>query len=256
MNAREFLIGAQTSFPFQVLSGEGLDREISVREPAVQDGSDPGFWPGVKEGQVAIAGPTAPGVTLPPAFPASCLIITGPCPQSLLITARAEKIPLVASGMEKGLLMSRVAGLIREKLDRTVYVHASMVVYRGAGVLIRGESGSGKSFCCLELLRDGASLIADDLVEVRRQGQRLVGMCPPAIKGLIEIKGLGICSAAALFGSSIVLERAEIDCAFELAGAPSRGVYRLMGVEVPLETIPAFSGGRVAEIVKEILLHR
>ena len=70
------------------------------------------------------------------------------------------------------------------------------VAIEGAGVLLRGPAGSGKSSLALRLMADGAALIADDLVEIRRDGQRLTIDLPAAVdpkfRGDIEWRGTGI----------------------------------------------------------------
>jgi HPr kinase/phosphorylase len=73
-------------------------------------------------------------------------------------------------------------------------VHGSAVLVGEAGVLIRGEPGSGKSSLVLALL-DGdppARLIADDRVVLAAANGRLVASPPDALAGLIEIRGQGI----------------------------------------------------------------
>lgn len=62
----------------------------------------------------------------------------------------------------------------------------------GAGVLLLGESGTGKSDLALRLIAMGAVLVADDRTLVRVEDGTLIGRAPPALKGLIEVRGLGI----------------------------------------------------------------
>ena len=77
-------------------------------------------------------------------------------------------------------------------------VNGTAVAWRGAGVLILGPSGSGKSDLTLRLIDAGATLIADDLVELKRDGAQLLLSFPPEgpadLKGKMEVKGLGIMS--------------------------------------------------------------
>lgn len=59
-------------------------------------------------------------------------------------------------------------------------------------MLLRGPSGSGKSDLALRLIDHGAVLVADDQVELRRQGGGVIARPPAAIAGLIEVRGIGI----------------------------------------------------------------
>ncbi len=77
-------------------------------------------------------------------------------------------------------------------------VHASCVVVGEAGILIRGEAGTGKSTLARALVaaqaaRGGfARLVADDRVKLERIGAAIVARPVPAIGGLVEVRGLGI----------------------------------------------------------------
>jgi HPr kinase/phosphorylase len=67
-------------------------------------------------------------------------------------------------------------------------VHGSCVSRDGDGVLLIGPSGSGKSDLALRLIGRGFSLVADDRVDIDDG----VAAPPPALAGLLEVRGLGI----------------------------------------------------------------
>ena len=72
-------------------------------------------------------------------------------------------------------------------------VHATCVDMNGAGVLIVGRSGSGKSDLALRLIENkGAVLVADDRTNLIVNGENLVANSPESIQGLIEVRGVGI----------------------------------------------------------------
>jgi serine kinase of HPr protein (carbohydrate metabolism regulator) len=66
------------------------------------------------------------------------------------------------------------------------------VLIDGAGVLLHGASGAGKSDLALRLIDRGAALVSDDYTLVRRIGDRLVATAPPTIAGRIEVRGIGV----------------------------------------------------------------
>lgn len=70
----------------------------------------------------------------------------------------------------------------------TMQLHASCAALHGAGVLLLGAAGSGKSDLLLRLLDHGFSLVADDRVELDNG----TVSAPAALAGLIEVRGLGI----------------------------------------------------------------
>jgi serine kinase of HPr protein (carbohydrate metabolism regulator) len=66
-------------------------------------------------------------------------------------------------------------------------------------VLIRGPAGSGKSRLAWELLEAGragivpyARLVADDRVRIFAADRRLLAAAPETIRGMIEVRGLGV----------------------------------------------------------------
>lgn len=75
----------------------------------------------------------------------------------------------------------------------TVNIHATCVEIDKKGVLLLGKSGSGKSDMALRLIElNQAKLVADDRVDLELSGNRLIASCPDNIKGLLEVRGIGI----------------------------------------------------------------
>lgn len=71
-------------------------------------------------------------------------------------------------------------------------IHASCVAIGGKGVLLLGASGAGKSDLALRLIDSGAKLVADDRTLLFVKNGALHAKAPPSIKGLLEIRGVGI----------------------------------------------------------------
>jgi HPr kinase/phosphorylase len=78
-------------------------------------------------------------------------------------------------------------------------VHASAVLTGNRAALIRGPAGSGKSRLALGLIeaaRAGAlsfaRLVADDRVRLVAAHGRLIAEAPEAIRGRIEVHGVGV----------------------------------------------------------------
>lgn len=71
-------------------------------------------------------------------------------------------------------------------------LHASCAALGGDGVLFLGPPGAGKSDLVLRLIGRGWSLVADDQVELAATDGALVAAPPEALRGMIEVRGLGI----------------------------------------------------------------
>lgn len=67
-------------------------------------------------------------------------------------------------------------------------VHGSCAARGGAGVLLLGPPGAGKSDLLLRLLDRGFMLVADDRVEIEEG----IARPAPTLAGLLEVRGLGI----------------------------------------------------------------
>ena len=136
--------------------------------------------------------------------------------------------------------------------SRQETVHATAVAIAGAGVLIRGASGSGKSDLALRLIDRGAKLISDDQVDIVRAGKDLLLSPPPRLGGKLEVRSLGICECDYLSGVTLQMivdlkshpERFPLD----------RRVMILLGIEVPTCTLDAMESS--AAIKAEWALQR
>ena len=127
-------------------------------------------------------------------------------------------------------------------------------------MLLTGSSGIGKSETSLELIRRGHRLVADDVVELRREGDRLFGESPELIRHHLEIRGIGILYVPDLYGQKAVRDRwrVELVCRLEpwQAGRDYervglvRPIRRFLEVEVPELLLPVRPAGNMATLVE------
>ncbi len=116
-------------------------------------------------------------------------------------------------------------------------VNGTALALGGKAVLLTGPSGAGKSDLALRLVEAGALLIADDLVELTRDGAEVLAgfpaEAPAELRGRIEARGLGIVAVPAA-------DR-PVALALVVAASPSSTLERLpethfsqwLGVNVP-----------------------
>ena len=119
-------------------------------------------------------------------------------------------------------------------------IHASCVSWQNKGILLIGDSGSGKSTGALALLEKGASLIADDYVEISIQNNAVLATCPKTIKGKIEVRGLGIIDIKSLSQTTIDV---VIDCKADFASVPRMPdikTQKFFDKEIPLYALCPF----------------
>lgn len=139
--------------------------------------------------------------------------------------------------------------------------HGVFIEVYGMGVLIIGKSGVGKSETALELVMRGHRLISDDTVEIKRlDDQSLRGESPDLTRHFMEIRGIGILDIERLYGVGAVKQFEYIDLVVELELWDENKIYDrigldeetidILGVNVPMITIPVRTGRNIAMIVE------
>ncbi|MGH6959536.1 MAG: HPr kinase/phosphorylase [Dongiaceae bacterium] len=131
------------------------------------------------------------------------------------------------------------------------FLQATCVAIDGAGVLIRGPSGSGKSDLARRLIDGGALLVADDGVELRRVGDSIAARFPPdgapECRGRLEVRGLGIVAVPCS-------DSARLDLVVDLvSGAPVErlpepAAAELLDIAVPAIRLDGFEASAPAKV--------
>jgi serine kinase of HPr protein (carbohydrate metabolism regulator) len=131
-------------------------------------------------------------------------------------------------------------------------LHAGLLAQRiggrWRGVLIQGPSGAGKSDLALRALDAGFALVADDRVQVFTSDGRLFGQAPPALAGLIEVRGLGVLRAPALALCEIAL---VARCA-EVERTPDPQLVEICGVTRPMVNIQPLEASAPAKLSRAL----
>ncbi len=157
------------------------------------------------------------------------------------------------------------ATIILEKaFAESTTAHGCMVDLRGLGVLIVGESGVGKSEDELGVVEHGVgSMVADDIVRMRRLGGDLVASAPEMSYGFIEVRGLGVINVVTLFGLKafrkekrvdlIIVLKPGIDLDMDRLGL-EREPVSLMGVRIPYVKLPVAPGRDTSRLLEVVAL--
>jgi HPr kinase/phosphorylase len=137
----------------------------------------------------------------------------------------------------------------------------SMVDILGVGVIIKGESGIGKSESVLALIERGYSLVADDITKVTLlDGREIMGTSAELTRNHMEVRGIGIINVAAMFGVKSVRLEKRVDLVVslklwnEVPDVDRLGMEdeheEILGVKVPHITIPVRPGRDLARLVE------
>ncbi|MBI4536992.1 MAG: HPr(Ser) kinase/phosphatase [candidate division NC10 bacterium] len=140
-------------------------------------------------------------------------------------------------------------------------LHGVLVDVFGVGVLLLGESGTGKSECALDLVSRGHRLVADDVVEVVRQGEAIIiGRGSAQARHHMEVRGLGIINVRELFGVTAIRYRKRIELVIQLEPWRPDAEYDRLGIEeqtqvilgvaIPRLCVPVSAGRSIAILVE------
>ena len=194
-------------------------------------------------------------------FPALLLARSFDPDEECLAMAKKHNVSLLRSQEATSTLISGIITSLRAKLAPRITRHGVLMEVYGEGLLLIGDSGIGKSEAAVELVKRGHRLIADDAVEIRKiSGSTLIGTAPELIRNYIELRGIGIINVAKLFGMGAVRQENEINLVVNIVPWNNSEVYdrlgledqymELMGVKVPMNTIPITPGRNLAVILE------
>lgn len=132
-------------------------------------------------------------------------------PRALIDTATRDRMPLIASPLSAARVIDTLRHYLGKAAAETCQMHGVLMDVLGMGVLISGESGLGKSELALELVSRGHGLVADDVVDLSRIAPHTVeGRCPPLLRNLLEVRGLGLLDIRTIFGETAVRPKMKL----------------------------------------------
>lgn len=198
-----------------------------------------------------------------------CVILTHdhePTPE-ILEQSNRNNIPVFRTPLTTAHLVREMSVYLERRLAPMVMMHGVLTVVYSLGVLIMGDSGSGKSECGLELVKRGHILVSDDVVEVRHHpGDILIGSSGPLLKHYMEVRGLGIIDVKQVFGVSSVKDNARIELVVRLEMQKGDGDYErigledktknILGVQIPEVVLPLRPGRNVAVLLEVAALNQ
>lgn len=184
-------------------------------------------------------------------------------PSYLLIEAAVNNVPVLQTNLTTTEIMVRMSSFLDNIFAPRTQIHGTLVDVYGVGLLYTGKSGVGKSECALDLIERGHRLVADDVVTVLKKAPDvIIGQADERLGHHMEIRGVGIINVEKLFGirSIRMQKRVEVEVRLELwddeqeydrLGIEDRYTM-LLGVEIPVITIPV-SPGKNITVISEVI---
>jgi HPr kinase/phosphorylase len=192
-----------------------------------------------------------------------CLVLTRNynAPKAMLEVAREMKVPIFRTPLITMNFVNLATLCIDNEFAPSVIEHATTLDVKGVGVMMRGDSGVGKSECALALIERGHSLVADDMTIIKLVDEReLMASSRHLNRGYMECRGIGIINIAEMFGVKSVRLEKRIDMVVTLrewtaeADEERTGLeehfYEILGLKVPHIELLVRPGRDIARLVE------
>jgi HPr kinase/phosphorylase len=192
----------------------------------------------------------------------SCFVLTTGLepPDELIDETESHRVPLLRTDLSSSAAIEQLTRYLEDRLAPRAVVHGVLLDVYGLGVLLMGDSGVGKSECALELVARGHRLVSDDVVEIKRRGDLLVGTGPELTRYHMELRGLGIINVKDLFGVASVRLTKFVEYVIKLdAWRPGKkydrlgldeNVYEILGTTLPYVEMPVGPGRNLSVLIE------
>jgi len=192
----------------------------------------------------------------------SCFVLTRGLapPRELISAAESAGVPLLTTPLESTKFIKLFSTFLEERLATRLHLHSVLLDVFGLGTLILGDSGIGKSECALDLIDRGHRLVADDVVEIKKMADTLLGASPDLTRYHMELRGIGVLNIRDLYGISSIslskriglvvqLERWEEGKEYDRLGLRDE-THLILGIDLPLVRMPVAPGRNIALLVE------
>jgi HPr kinase/phosphorylase len=193
---------------------------------------------------------------------AACFIVTSDLepPPELVAEAEHHRVPLLRTDLGSAATTDYLTRYLEDRLAPRAVIHGTLMDVYGLGVLLLGDSGVGKSECALDLVVRGHRLVADDVVEIRRRREVLIGAGPELTRYHMELRGLGIINVRELFGVAAVRMSKFVEYVIRLDPwregkrydrlGLDENAYEILGMDLPYVEMPVGPGRNLSVLIE------
>lgn len=143
-----------------------------------------------------------------------------------------NNIPLLRTKESNYEFIGKLDAFLIKRLAPEIAVHGVCVNVFGLGVLLRGDSGVGKSETAHSLVGRGHRLVADDMVVLKKLSpQTLLGTHNETNKEFISLRSIGLLNVVRMYGRQAFQEESRIALEIKLTRWEGRSLYNDLDVE-------------------------
>jgi len=172
-----------------------------------------------------------------------------------------EEIPLLYTTESTAEFIPKLDAHMIKMLSEEIAVHGVCINVSGMGILLRGDSGAGKSETAHTLIRRGHRLIADDIIVLKKLSpQTLLGTHNETNKEFLALRSIGLLNVVRLYGRRAFQEETRIALDIKLTKWDVDSLNnelelepkftRYMGVSIPCIEIQLQPGRDVAGLIE------
>jgi HPr kinase/phosphorylase len=186
-----------------------------------------------------------------------------PVPPSLAETAERFRLPIALFNEHTMQVYNELTYYLEYALAEETAMQGVCVEVYGAGIIITGKSGIGKSESALELVKRGHRLVADDVISLRRMQHHIIASCNEKLRNRIELRGIGVLDMGKMFGATSVRPSKKVDLIIKLMDYAEWSAdnqndrlntaelcEEIFGVPIPVIQCPVSPGRNMSEIIE------
>lgn len=172
-----------------------------------------------------------------------------------------EGIPLLRTTEKTVDFMPKLQAYLTKSLAEEIAIPGVCLNVFGLGILLRGDSGIGKSETAYTLIGRGHRLVADDIVVLKKLSHRtILGTHNEMNKEFLALRSVGLMNIVKVYGNKAFQDETRIALDIELTRWKKDSLYNdlemrteytnYMGVEIPHIEIQLQPGRDVAGLIE------
>ncbi|MEH7176312.1 HPr(Ser) kinase/phosphatase [Neobacillus vireti] len=174
-----------------------------------------------------------------------------------------QAIPLLVTNKTEitSEFITKLDAYLVKELAPEIAIHGVCMNVSGIGILLRGNSGVGKSETAHTLIRRGHRLVADDIVVLKKLSpQTIIGTHDEKTKEFLALRSIGLLNVVRLYGRKAFQDETRITLDINLTKWEKDALYNdldqeinytdYMGVKIPSMEIQLQPGRDVAGLIE------